>query len=70
MTVDSHVSYEDYSAGSSAIDAIIRAAAIEQILPCEDDKCIVIWKANAAEQWEAAMEEMGWKMVKVKRDDE
>jgi hypothetical protein len=52
------------SEGNIIIDAVIRAAAIDEVHNVENDSCIVVWKANAAEQIEAAIDEFGYKLVK------
>lgn len=52
-------------AGNAVVDAVIRAAAIDEVLPVEGtDALIIVWQANAAEQIEAALDEAGWVLVK------
>jgi transcriptional/translational regulatory protein YebC/TACO1 len=51
--------------GSAVIDAVIRAAAIDRVIEMpESDACIIVWRANAAEQIEAALAEAGYEVVK------
>lgn len=52
------------AAGDIIIDAVIRACAIDRVIP-ESDECdapIIVWAANAAEQIEAALAEAGFKL--------
>jgi hypothetical protein len=58
------------SDGEVVIAAVIRAAAIDgaQIIEENDNPeekcCLIIWKINAAEQIEAAIDEAGYKLVR------
>lgn len=50
--------------GEVIIDAVIRAAAIDKVVEVpEADACIIVWKANAAEQIEGALREFGYKLI-------
>lgn len=52
------------NAGSAIIDAVIRAAAIDTVVVVpEADAQIIVWKANAAEQIEAALAEAGFQIT-------
>lgn len=51
------------TAGQIIIDAIIRSAAIEYAQHPTPDSTIFVWRANAAEQIEAALSEAGYKLV-------
>jgi hypothetical protein len=51
--------------GNIVIDSVIRAVAIERVENVEDHSCIIIWRANAAEQIEAALAEFGHKLVPI-----
>ncbi len=52
------------NAGQIVIDAVIRAGAIDRVENVEDHSCIIIWKANASEQIEAALAEAGCEVKK------
>lgn len=43
--------------GDQIIDAVIRAAAIEQVVTLENGSLIFVWASNASEQIEAALAE-------------
>lgn len=64
MTVGAHVHWQDNqeTPGGAIIAAIVKAAAIERIEP-EGDTSVVVWKANASEQIEAALLEFGFRVV-------
>lgn len=49
--------------GDAIIQVVIRAAAIEKVIPNEEGGMIFVWAANAAEQIEAAMRESGISLV-------
>lgn len=51
-------------AGNVIIDAVIRAAAIDEVQE-HGSACLIIWRANAAEQIEAALSEFGYRLVPV-----
>lgn len=50
--------------GEIIVNAIIRSAAINEIERVEDS-LIIVWEANAYEQIEAALQEAGYKLVKL-----
>lgn len=59
-------------AGSAIIEAVINASAIQSVIKMANDdghgklveSNIIVWRANAAEQIEAALEEHGYKLVR------
>lgn len=51
--------------GEVIIDAVVKAAAIENALLLEDDSIVFRWKANAAEQIEAALFNSGFKITRI-----
>lgn len=52
--------------GESVVNAIIRSSAIDCVkFVKETNSIIVLWKANAAEQIEAALNEAGWEIVSL-----
>lgn len=50
------------NAGQAIIDAVIRAAGVQDAVHPTNDSTIFIWSANAAEQIEAALAEAGYKL--------
>jgi hypothetical protein len=50
--------------GEIVINAVIRAAVIDNIEDAGDD-WIIVWAANAPEQIEAALAEQGYKLEKI-----
>lgn len=50
--------------GEAIIEAVIRAGAIEGVEVLDDGGCIHIWASNAAEQLEAAIEDLGYTITK------
>lgn len=49
--------------GEIIINAIIKADAIQQAIPAEGGGTIFVWSANAEEQIEAALNEMGYELI-------
>lgn len=49
--------------GETIIQAVIRAAAIESAIPNKENGMIFVWSANAAEQVEAAISELGVTLI-------
>jgi hypothetical protein len=49
--------------GETIIQAVIRAAAIESAIPNEENGMIFVWSANAPEQIEAAISELGVTLI-------
>lgn len=54
--------------GEVIIQAVIRAAAIENAVPHKDGGWIFVWSANAAEQIEAALHEAGYTLCPNNKD--
>lgn len=57
------------NAGELIIASVIDADAIGSI-ETDGDGMVVVWQANAAEQIEAALFKLGWKLVKIKKTNE
>lgn len=51
--------------GEIIIDAVIRAAAIESATPAGNGGWIFMWAANAPEQIEAALAELGYTIESI-----
>lgn len=51
---------DDMNPGNIIVSAVTKSNSIESI-----DKGMVTWSSNAAEQIEAAIAEMGYKLVKI-----
>lgn len=65
MNAGAHVYRQDGdSHGNAVIDAVIRAGAIDTVEKA-GNACVIVWKANAAEQIEAALSEFGYRLVPV-----
>lgn len=52
------------TAGEIIVSAVIRAAALDYAIQ-EGDATIFVWRANAYEQIEAALQEAGCKLVPI-----
>ena len=48
--------------GEVVMEAVIRGSAIQKVLPRQDGGLIFVWAANAVDQIEAALEELGWEV--------